>query len=110
MNVWQKAHKFALKIYEITSCFPKEETYSLVSQIRRSVVSIPSNICEGCGRGGKKELKQFMRISLGSANELEYQLLLSHDLGYICKVDYKNLKDEILEIRKMLISYINKIN
>ena len=107
--VWNKAHNFALRIYKVTSCFPKEETYSLVSQLRRAVVSIPSNIAEGCGRNGNKELKQFISISLGSSNEVEYQLLLAYDLGYITPSEYEKLKDEILEIRKMLIGFINKL-
>ena len=77
LKVWQKAHEFVLKVYKVTSPFPREEIYSLVSQIRRAAISIPSNISEGCGRFGNRELKQFMSIAIGSANEVEYQFLLS---------------------------------
>lgn len=108
--MWQKAHEFALEIYKISSAFPQNEIYGLVSQMRRAAVSIPSNISEGCGRIGNSELKQFLSISMGSANELEYQLFLACDLGYISQNDYETLNDDIEEIRKMLASYIKKIN
>ncbi|GAH32299.1 unnamed protein product, partial [marine sediment metagenome] len=77
MQVWNKGHKLALEIYKLTGGFPKEEIYGLSSQIRRAAVSIPTNIAEGCGRGSAKELKQFLKISMGSASEVEYQILLS---------------------------------
>ncbi|MCX5632779.1 MAG: four helix bundle protein [Phycisphaerae bacterium] len=108
--MWQKAHVFALEIYKISSAFPQNEIYGLVSQMRRAAVSIPSNISEGCGRLGNSELKQFLGVSMGSANEIEYQLLLACDLGYISRNDYKKLNSDIEEIRKMLASYIKKIN
>ena len=107
--VWQKAHELVLKIYKATSFFPREEMYSLVNQIRRAAVSIPSNISEGCGRYGNRELKQFMSIAMGSANEVEYQLLLAKDLGYIAIENYNALSRDIIEIRKMLASYIKRI-
>ena len=110
LNVWQKAHVFALEIYKISSAFPQNEIYGLVSQMRRAAVSIPSNISEGCGRLGNSELKQFLGVSMGSANEIEYQLLLACDLGYISRNDYEKLGSNIEEIRKMLASYIKKIN
>lgn len=110
LNVWQKAHEFALGIYKISSGFPQNEIYGLVSQMRKAAVSIPSNISEGCGRIGNSELKQFLSISMGSANELEYQLFLACDLGYISRNDHKKLNSNIEEIRKMLASYIKKIN
>jgi four helix bundle protein len=110
LNVWQKAHEFALEIYKISSVFPQNEVYGLVSQMRRAAVSIPSNISEGCGRTGNNELKQFLSVSMGSANEIEYQLFLACDLGYISRSDYKKLNSDIEEIRKMLASYIKKIN
>lgn len=109
LKVWQKAHDLALKVYKATAGFPQNEIYALTSQLRRAVVSIPSNIFEGCGRDGINELKQFMNIAMGSANEAEYQLLLASELGYISNCDHENLQNEIMEIRKMLSSYINKI-
>lgn len=109
MQVWQKSHSLVLEIYKMTEFFPKEETYGLSAQIRRAVASIPTNIAEGCGRGSRKELKQFLRISMGSASEVEYQILLSFELGYIKKCAYENLANKIEEVKKMLASYISKI-
>ena len=109
LKVWQKSHVFVLSIYKITACFPREEIYSLVNQLRRAAVSIPSNIAEGCGRTGNRGLKQFMSIAMGSTNEVEYQLLLAKDLGYIPTEEYNTLGKEAVEIRKMLASYIKRI-
>ncbi|MBC7418043.1 MAG: four helix bundle protein [Pedobacter sp.] len=108
---WQKSHFLTLKIYSITkNTFPKEEMYGLVSQMRRSSSSIPTNIAEGCGRNSSAELKRFLTISTGSCSELEYQLLLSKDLLYISDDDYLELSNGIIEIRKMIYSYISTLN
>lgn len=109
MQVWNKGHKLALEIYKLTVGFPREEIYGLSSQIRRAAVSIPTNIAEGCGRGSAKELKQFLKISMGSASEVEYQILLSYELRYMARKTYDNLNSDIQEIKKMLSSYIVKI-
>ena len=109
IKIWDKAHKLVVEIYKISALFPKNEQYGLTSQIRRAAVSIPSNIAEGSGRGSKKELKQFMIVSSSSASEVEYQILLALDLGYISKLIYEKLNEKIVEIKKMLNSYINKI-
>ena len=110
LQVWHKAHKLTLEIYKTSAKFPKEETYGLSSQIRRAAASIATNIAEGCGRGSKKELKQYLQISMGSASEVEYHILLSHELGYIDSKAYDNLNFGIQEVKKMLSSYIVKIN
>ena len=81
LKVWEKAHRLSLAIYKASSGFPKDELYGLTSQIRRSSVSIPTNIVEGCGRNGNAELARFLHIASGSASELEYHLLLARDLG-----------------------------
>ena len=109
LEVWQKAHFLAVAIYEATRTFLKDELYSLTSQIRRATVSIPSNIAEGCGRGGNAELSQFLKIALGSSNELEYQLLLAHDLKRLNAIDHENLDKQVNEIKGMLISLIQKV-
>jgi len=83
LKVWQKAHELALAVYEASARFPREEVYALTSQIRRAAASVPSNIVEGCGRGSNAELMRFLYIALGSANEVEYQLLLARDLGFL---------------------------
>jgi len=109
LKVWEKAHSFTLKIYKITLGFPKTETYALTNQMRRSASSIPMNIVEGCGRNSKLELANFLNISLGSSNEIDYQILLSKDLQYISQEQYNILESEIGEIKAMLISFISKL-
>lgn len=109
LKVWEKAHQFTLEIYKVTLIFPKDELYGLTSQIRRASVSIPTNIAEGCGREGELELKCFLQISSGSAIEVEYLLLLSSDLKFITQTQYEHLTSQVDEIRKMLISFIKKI-
>ena len=109
LKVWEKAHQLTLDIYRMTATFPQEELYGLTSQIRRASSSIPANIAEGCGRGGNAELKQFLNIALGSASELEYHLLLAHDLNYLSTADYERLADNTIEVKKMLTALITKI-
>lgn len=109
LMVWQKAHELALEIYQTTSTFPKEEIYGLTNQLRRASVSIPSNIAEGCGRAGNAELVHFLHIALGSASEIEYQILLAHDLRFIESTAYEKLLDDITQVKKMLGSFITKI-
>ncbi len=107
--VWQKSHTFALQLYKETQHFPKEERYGITSQMRRSAVSIPANIAEGCGRLTDKENRQFFQISLGSLHETEYYLLFCKDLNYINDKVYTELNNIINEIKRMLIKLI-KIN
>lgn len=109
LGVWQKAHQLALSIYHKTSSFPKAELYGLSSQIRRCCTSIPSNIAEGCGRNGNAELGRFLQIGFGSACELEYQLLLAHDLKFLKDEDYSQLNDQVGEVKRMLTSLIKKV-
>lgn len=92
LKVWQKAHQLTLAIYETTHAFPRTEQYSLTAQMRRCVVSIPSNIAEGTGRGSKADFARFLQIALGSASELEYQILLARDLGYMSRERHNDLK------------------
>ena len=104
LKVWQKAHQVTLDVYRITQQFPKCETYGLTSQMRRCAVSIGSNIAEGRGRDGDGEFGRFIQIATGSAAELEYQLLVAKDLGYIAESVYENLNSTLAEIGRMLIS------
>jgi four helix bundle protein len=83
LEVWQLSHSLACDVYRSTVGFPKTEAYGLTSQLRRAAASIPANIAEGCGRSGDVEFGRFVRISLGSATELEYHLLLSKDIGLL---------------------------
>jgi len=109
LNVWVKSHEITLKIYGLTNGFPKEEIYSLTSQIKRCSSSIPANIAEGCGKNSNKDLGRFLNIALGSANETECFLLLSKDLGYLTLEDHQLLEKTINEIKAMLISLIQKV-
>ena len=107
--VWQKSHRLTLDIYQATATFPKAELYGLTSQIRRACSSIPANIAEGCGRDGDAELARFLHIAMGSASELEYHLMLSHDLGFLADLDYNRLNQETTEIKQMLTRFIKKL-
>lgn len=107
--VWQKSHEFVISIYKSLSDFPKEETYNLVSQIKRASTSIPSNIAEGAGRFTPKDFAHFLQNALGSSHEIEYLILLSKDLGYIKMGAYSLHMQYINEIKAMLISLIKKV-
>jgi four helix bundle protein len=109
LKVWNKSHELALVLYKITSKFPKEELFGLISQIRRAVISISTNIAEGCGRGSNPDFNRFLQIALGSASELESLLILSKDLGYLSEKDFPSLVDQVIEIKKMLASLSIKV-
>jgi four helix bundle protein len=108
-QVWQRSHKLVLTVYSNTKEFPKTEQFGLISQINRAVLSIPTNIAEGCGRETQKELIRFLYISSGSAHELDYLILVSAELGFISKEDAQSLLSEIDEIKKMLAALIKTI-
>ena len=101
LDVWNKAIKLVTKIYKITESYPESEKFGLVSQIRRAAVSIPSNIAEGAARKGTKEFQQFLSIAQGSAAELETQLIISAELGFL-KED-SSIFDELEDISRMLL-------
>ena len=107
--VWEKAHQLTLKIYKVTELFPREELYGLTSQIWRACVSIPTNIAEGCVRSSDADFSRFLYIALGSTSELEYLILLSMDLKIVKNELHVELNNEINEIKKMLISMIQKL-
>lgn len=107
--VWQKSMDLAQEIYSIVKFFPNEEIYSLTSQVRRCVVSIPSNIAEGYGRQSLLEYIRFLRISRGSLNELQTQLELAFRFNYINENNLQNLMDKTNEIGRMLNSLISKL-
>jgi four helix bundle protein len=109
LKVWDKSHVLTLEVYRATAAFPREEVYGLTSQMRRASASIPSNIAEGCGRDGTPELTRFLRIAMGSASELEYQLLLGHELGFLQDESYESLANSTIEIKRMLTGLIQKL-
>lgn len=109
LNVWERSHKLVLELYTCSTSFPKSEVYGLTSQIRRSAVSIPANIAEGCGRDSQAELLRFFRIAMGSASELEYELMLAYDLHWIEEPTYHQIAAELTAIRKMLNAFTQKV-
>jgi four helix bundle protein len=110
LKVWQKSILFVTTVYNLTRCFPKEELYCMVSQIRRAAISIPSNIAEGCARKNTTEYIQFLYISLGSAAELETQLIISSNLGYIANEVIEGLQSELEGIIRMLSGLIKSLS
>lgn len=108
-KIWEISHQLTLKIYRITKQFPKEEIYALTSQIKRSSYSIPTNIAEGCGRGSNKEFAHFLQIAIGSAYELDYQILLAKDLDYINEEMYQELNKEISSLQKQIAALLKKV-
>src|SRR4030043_701474 len=102
LEVWKKAIEFVTKIYKVTESFPDNEKFGLISQIRRSAVSIPSNISEGAARSTKKEFIQFLSIAQGSTSELETQLIIANNLGFL-KPEDMSLVNELDEISRMII-------
>ena len=109
LSIWQRSHKLTLDIYKATLHFPKEEIFGLTSQIRRAASSIPTNIAEGCGRRTNAELANFLNIASGSASEVEYEILLAKEVGYISDQQYESWTREISEIRSMLAAYMKKL-
>ena len=105
--MWQLSIDLVTEVYNQVKLLPKQEAYALSDQIRRSAVSIPSNIAEGSSRNSKKEYVQFLYIALGSICELETQLLIARNVGYLVSID--KLKAEIVVIKKMLNALISSI-
>jgi four helix bundle protein len=106
LKIWQKSMELAKVIYQATNSFPAKETYGIISQMRRSAVSVPSNIAEGFMRRHNKEFKQFLYIAIGSLAELETQVLLSEELGFLKKDNNKDIQADINELNKMIMSLI----
>ena len=110
LKVWEKAHALTLDIYRVTRPFPAEEQYGLTSQLRRASASVPANIAEGCGRGTPNELARFVQIAQGSASEVEYHLLLAHDLGYLSPTDHHRLEAATVEVKRMLTGLVKTLH
>lgn len=109
---WKEAHKLALLIYKVTKNFPKEEIYGLTNQIRRATVSISSNVAEGFSRRSNLEKRQFYYQSLGSLTEVQNQLLIARDVGYLDKNIFSEIADQTVSVSKLinsLIKYMDKL-
>lgn len=110
LKIWQKSMNFVTHIYKETECFPDSEKYGLVSQIRRSAVSIPSNIAEGYGRNSDGDFHRFLNISMGSLFEVQTHLQIAQNLDYIDDSTNNQLYELSREIERMLSSFIRSLN
>lgn len=107
--VWQDAIKIAKAVYQLTGKFPKEETYALANQIRRAAVSVPSNIAEGQARKSPGDFKRFLHIALGSLAEVDTQLVLAQEFGYLNQEDVDQIDKQIQGLRMKLYALINSL-
>ena len=108
LEIYKLSYELALKIHERTKSFPEEERYDLTGQIRRASKSIPTNIAEGYGRYSKEEFKRFLKIGLGSCNEMQVHLRFCKDLRYMKQEEYEKYKEEYIKLGKMLNVSIQK--
>jgi four helix bundle protein len=109
LEVWQRSHELTLKVYELTRAFPADEKFALTSQLRRAAVSVESNLAEGSSRGSDADFKRFVQMALGSASEVECQLLLARDLKFLPEARHKELESEVQQIKRMLIRLSQKL-
>lgn len=109
LTTWRESHKLALSIYKITSDFPKNETFSLIDQMRRCGISISSNIAEGFSRQGEKEKVQFYYTAKGSLTELQNQLLLARDVGYLNKELFTKIAEQTIQVSKLIVGLIRSV-
>ncbi len=107
LNAWREGHKVVLLIYKTTKNFPQDEKYALATQMKRSSVSITSNIAEGFSRKGKKEKAQFLYMALGSTTELHNQIIVAKDVGYIDEKRYNELLSNLQDVHKLINGLIN---
>ena len=105
---WKQSHKLVLMVYKLTKSFPESERFGLVDQMRRAAVSITSNIAEGFSRRGYREKLQFYYLSLGSLTELQNQLLISRDIGYINEENFSLLANQVISVLKLFNRLISK--
>jgi len=110
LRIWQRSMDLAEMVYKLTDSFPKEKRFGIISQLRRCVVSIPSNISEGAGRGTNKQFRYFLEMSMGSCNESQTQLELSFRPGYINKEVLDKISDEAIQIYKMVLRFYNSLS
>lgn len=102
LEIWKRSRKFCSEMYSVTSSFPSDEKFGLTNQLRRAAVSIPSNIAEGSSRNSNKDFSRFLEIAIGSAYEIETQILIASDLKFITIEQSSTLIQELAEIIKMI--------
>lgn len=108
--IWQKGVDIVKEVYRLSRDFPREELYGLTMQMRRAGISIPSNVAEGFKRNHNKEYRQFLHIALGSAAELETQLIVAQELGFLAEENLNGLLDKLDHLSRMISSLLNKLN
>ena len=110
LKVWQKAHALTLAVYRTTVRFPGDERFGLTIQLRRTATSVATLLADGCGRGAEAEFWRCLSQATAAASQLEYQLLLAHDLEYLPDADYTKLAADTVEVRKMLAGLMHTLN
>ncbi len=110
LDVWKLGKEIVLRIYRVTALFPKDEVYGLAAQMRRASVSLPSNIAEGFNRVHNKEYRQFLYVALGSCAELDTQVEIAHDLGYLGRGEYCHLVEQMDHEARMLRNLIKRLS
>jgi len=109
LEVWRFSHELTLGIYRATQTFPSDERFGLTCQLRRAACSIESNLAEGSGRGSDADFSRFVQMAVGSASEIQCQLLISRDLGYLSDLDYDRFDEQIQPIKRMLSSLLKTL-
>jgi four helix bundle protein len=109
LDVWQNAHQLTLEVYNATRAMPPEERYGLTSQLRRAATSIPANIAEGCGRQSDADFRRFLHNAMGSASELESDLLITHDLRLLDDTTFETLTTRLTSTKRMLNALIQRL-
>jgi four helix bundle protein len=109
LKVGRRAHELVLEIYRSSQTFPKSEMYGLTSPLRRAAISFASNIAEGCGRKSQREMAHFLQVAMGSANEVEYPLLLAQELGFLEEDQHRALESQLSETRRMLAGLVRTV-
>jgi four helix bundle protein len=110
LKVWQKAHALTLAVYKATAVFPGEERFGLTIQLRRTAASVPMNVADGCGRGTDADFRKCLSMAMGAAKQLEYQVLLAHDLGYLPAQEHTRLGAEAVEVQRMLTGLLHTLH
>jgi four helix bundle protein len=109
LRIWQRSHQLVIEVYQITASFPGHELYGITSQMRWAAASVPTNVAEGCGRGSDADFARFLQIAMGSASELDYHLILAHNLNLLSTSHYERLQNDLVELKRMLNTLISKL-
>jgi four helix bundle protein len=110
LKVWQKAHALTLAVYKVTSAFPNDERFGLTIQLRRTAAAIPIALVDACGREGNLEFRKTLYLAMSSSSQLEYQLLLAHDLAYLPDPEHTRLTADVVEVKRMITGLIHSVN